>query len=306
MSEVTLIQTTLDATTGYLEINVAGAKPFLMSYSPNGVSANSKVAEVVKVLRRISDIEVQLGGSGFAANLPTTHEGEVQLAIAKEMGFSIVTASIVKALDIQGSDEGSAYSLQAQVSQNTVAIYLNSALGLAQTSVNIPQFVLILHPQDDQHVLHEAKISFPGATGSLSLDNSITTLAVQALKLNASDITVDVDGQNALHGISDDQIDASVKMVQGDGTITFAQQFSAQVIFSANPLINQTGMISGAIAQGTEIVFPHSAEQAKVLAGSIDLFGTLDFAGSMNATVGSCIEGQKNAPLFLQTAICKF
>ena len=307
MADITLIQTPLDATTGYLEVNVAGAKPFLMGYGPGGLSVNSKIAEVVKTLQRLSEIVIQNGENGFADKLPTTHEGEIQLAITSEMGFSIIAASITKAIDIQGIDDGSAYSLQAQASQNTLAVALNAALGFAQASINLPEFVLTLHPQDDLHVIHEVQVQFPGASGSLSLDNSLATMALEALRLKKSDIYVNVDGQNAVHGMSNDQIDASIHMVQGgDGTVTFAQQFSAQVTFSLNPLINKTGTISGSVAQGTQVTFPHSVEQGKVLAGSIDLLGTLDFAGSMNATVGSCIEAQQNAPLFLQTAICKF
>ena len=307
MADVTLIQTPLDATTGYVEVNVAGAKPLLMSYSPSGLSANSQVAEVVKTLLHISEIGIQNGEEDFADKLPTTYEGEVQLVVTNEMGFSIVTASIIQAIDIKGHDNENAYGLQAQVSQNAVVFSLNGVLGLAQASVSLPQLTLTINPMDEQHQFHQVQIHFPGASGSLSLDNSLETMALQALRLNASDIYIDVDGQNAVHGMSNDQIDASIHMAEGgDGSITFSKQFSAQVIFSANSLINKTGTLSGSVAEGTQVLFPHAMEQGKVLSGSIDLLGTLDFTGSMTATAGLCIEGKKDAPVFLQTAVCKF
>ena len=307
MADVTLTQTALDDSTGYVEINVAGSKPLLMSYSPDGLSANSKVIEVVKTLHRVSDILVQNGEHGFADKLPTTFDGEIQLAISSKMGFSAVTASIIAALDIQGTDSGSAYGLQAQVSQNTLAVYLKPDLGLAQASVNIPKFVLTMNPHDEQNLIHQVQIQFPGATGTLSLDNSIATMALQALRLNSSDIYIDVDGQNAVHGISSEELDASIQVAPGgDGKLTFAQQFSAQAIFSSNPLISKTGTISASVDQGTQIIFSHTAQQGKVIAGSINLLGTLDFAGSLNASAGTCLEGQKAAPLYLQSVICKF
>ena len=307
MADMTLIQTPADDSTGIVEINVAGAQPLLLSYSLDGLSANSKISEVVQTLRHVSDIVVQNGETGFSDKLPTISDGEVQLAVSSKLGFSAVTASVTTALDIQGTDNGSAYGLQAQVSQNTVAIYLKADLGLAQASVNLPQFVLTLNPHDELNVIHQVQIEFPGAKGTLRLDNSLAIMTLEALRLNASDIYIDVDGQSAVHGISSEQIDASIQMAQGgDGTLTFAQQFSAQAIFSSNSLINKTGTLSASIEKGTQVIFPHAAQQAKVQAGSIQLLGTLDFAGSLNAATGTCIEGQKKAPLFLQSAICKF
>ena len=57
---------------------------------------------------------------------------------------------------------------------------------------------------------------------------------------------------------------------------------------------------------GTQVYFPYQAQQAKVLLGSVQLTGTQDFAGSLDAQANSCIEGQQGTPVFLQVAPCQF
>lgn len=308
MEKVLLTQIPSHNGSGVLEVRINGSKLVTLSYSPNSVSLFASVSDVVGALTQVSQIIVQDGGEDFANKLPSTHEGAIQLEVSHQLSVSTVKAHILAALDIRGQNEnGDDYSIQVQPSQNTLSISLDSALGVAQASISLPQVQALFTANDEQNLKHQVQAQFPGATGSLNLENSISTMALQALKLSASEAYISVDGSLAASLNFADQIDAEVQSAQGGHVmINVLSAATTQLEILSNPLITKTGSVTASVAQGTQVYVPYQATQAKVLAGSIELLGTLDFDGSMNAQANTCVEHQQDAPLFLQTSDCQF
>lgn len=91
----------------------------------------------------------------------------------------------------------------------------------------------------------------------------------------------------------------------GNKSVTFASEFSAQIDIVANALINGNGQLNAYVAQGTEVYFKMNSQQAQVISGSVQLIGTDSFNGIMDAQQNTCIEGQQNAPIPLQTVVCE-
>lgn len=308
LEEVTIKQTTADSTTGIVEFSVADAKPFLLTYSPSAIGVTTQFSEIIQVLKEVSRLEVQNGGPGFANTIPSVHQGALTIALSNSMAMSILDFSITQAINLGGQDgAGRPYSFTAAVAQHAATIVFNSALSMAYVTLNVPAVSVNMTAHDDQNGIHSLEVQFPGLSGSLNLDNALEMIAVQALKLTTPDAYINIDGQSAIHGIFNDEVHAELKSSQGGNlTLSFLQQFSAQVDVTANALIPSTGTISALVAQNTQIYFPHNSEQAKVLQGALQLTGTQDFTGSMDAQANSCIEGGPNSPLFLETVVCPF
>lgn len=307
MEQVVLTQIPIDNTSGIVELCVAGSKFFTLYYGANVISAYASLTEIVSALTKVSDILVQNGELGFANSLPTVHEGGIQFDVSSQMSISMVKASITSALDIQGQNQnGQAYSIQAEAADGLINVALESASGMGYLSINLPQAQALFSAFDQQNQSHQVQVQFPGATGTINLDNSLASLTAQALKLSASDVYVFVDGQTAVHGTFADQVDATLQAQTGNITLSFLGQVSAQAEFTANPLIGSNGTITAMIIASTQVYFPYQAQQAKVLMGSVQLTGTQDFAGSLDAQSNSCIDGQQGTPVFLQVVPCQF
>ena len=308
LEEVTLTQTAIDSTSGSLVVSVADAHPFILGYNPSVISISTQFNEIIQTLKEVSRIEVQTGGPGFANTLPSIYQGAVTVSISNSMAISIVDFNITQAIDVSGQDNnGHTYSFKAAAAQHVATVALSSALGWGQLSLNVPTASLKTTVYDDQNASHALEVQFPGLTGSFNLDNALEMISVQALKLTTPDAYISIDGQNAVHGSFSEAVEAELKSSQGGNlTLNFKQQFSAQIDINANALISSTGTIAAAIAQGTQVYFPHNSDQAKVLQGSVQLSGTQDFSGSMDAQMNECIEGRQNAPLFLETVTCPF
>lgn len=307
MEQLVLTQIPIDKTSGVVELRVAGEKFFTLYYGANVVSAYASLTEIVSALTKVSDILVQNGELGFASSLPAVHEGGIQFDISNQMSISMVKASITSALDIQGLNKnGQAYSIQAAVSDGLINVALESASGMGYLSINLPQVKAIFSAFDQQNMNHQVEVQFPGATGTINLDNSAASITALALKLSASDIYASVDGQTAVHATAADEFNVQLTAQNGDLTANFMSPLTAQAEFSTNALIQSTGTISASIDGGTQVYFPYQAQQAKVLFGSVQLTGTQDFTGSLDAQANSCIEGQQGTPVFLQVAPCQF
>lgn len=308
MDEVTLVQTTTDSTSGVLDLSIAGAHPFSLSYSPSSLSISTRFDEIIKTIKEISRVNVQNGHQEFDSSLPSVHEGALSLSVSNGLATSTIDFSITEAVHVAGQNQnGSPYSIQAAAAQHVASITLNSDLGIAHASISIPAVAAIFTAHDDQNTDHLVEVQFPGLNGAFNLDNALEMISVQALKLTAADAYINVDGQSAVHGIFNNQLDAEIKSSQGGNVkLSFLQQFSAQIELYTNPLIRSTGSISALVAQNTQIYFPYQNKQAKVLQGLVQLTGTQDFAGTMDAQPNTCIEGEQNRPLFLESVACEF
>ena len=307
MKQVTLMQTPANDTDGALQIAIGKAQPFYINYSESAVSVRTTLAEIIKTIGEVDAVLKQNGEAGFTGPLPTTYAGAFELGATSSMVISNLRFSILAAVDVQGLNEnGEAYSLQVAAAQNLLSLSLNPLTGLAAASASLPPVAASFYARNDQNIAHQVQVSFPGLSGTLTLNNSLEQLALQAFKLSTPDIFVTVDGQTAAHFSTASQIDAHLQSnIGGDRSVSFSSEFSAQLNIFANGLINQSGQLNAAISQGTELYFQQDSKQAKVVLGSVQLLGGGDFSGMMDAQQDACIAGQQNNPIPLQTVVCE-
>lgn len=307
MKKVSLLQTPSNETEGTLQIAFGKAQPFYITYTESEVSIRTTLAEIVKTIGEVDAVLKQNGEVGFTGTLPTTYAGAFQLGATSSLGISSVRFSILASVDLQGLNEkGEAYSLQVAAAPNLVSLILNPLTGIAAVSASVPPVAASFYARNNDEIPRHVQVSFPGLSGTVSLNNALEQIALQAVKFTAPDVFVTVDGQAAAHVFADSQIDAHLQShAGGDKSVHFAGEFSAQINIFANALIDQNGQLNASIAQGTELYFKQGSEQAKVVAGSVQLLGGGDFSGMMDAQQNDCIQSQENNPIPLQTALCE-
>ena len=307
MKQVTLTQTPSNSTDGTLQIAFGKAQPFYLNYSEGEVSVRTTLAEIIKTIGEVDTVLKQNGKAGFNGTLPTTYAGAFQLGATSALGVSSLRFSILASVDVQGlNDMGEAYSLQLAGTPNLLSLTLNPFTGIAAVSVSLPPVAASFYARNEDEIPHQVQVSFPGLSGTVSLNNALEQIALQAVKFTSPDAFVTVDGQAAAHLFSASQIDAHLQShAGGDKSVSFSSELSAQINIFANGLINQTGQLNASIAQGTELYFKQGSEQAKVITGSVQLLGGGDFSGMMAAQQDDCIEGQQNNAIPLQVVVCQ-
>ncbi len=305
MSLVTLVQVPNDDASGTLFINIDNAQPFQLYYSSDEIIARGSIAEIVKALSKIDPILKQSGNVGVG-QLPTTYTGAFEFKVGSFMTISHVRFNITTPIDVRGENvNGSTYSVQISSAEEVLKISLDSLSGIGSASANLPAVAASLKVHDGQEILHDVQVVFPGLSGKVKLDNSLERMTFQTIKFNSTDTFISVDGQTAAHIYSASQIDAHVQTFSGgDKSLHFFGAFEIQFDIFSNALIEGNGQILASIAEKTELSFKFNSVQAQVISGSLQLTGAGDFAGSLNAQAGSCIEGLENA-FPLQQVVCQ-
>ncbi len=296
MKLISFTQSPANETDGILEVKIGNAHPGYFLYSSDAVSARATVAEIVKTVGEIDQVFKNAGNPGLSSPLPTTHEGAFELTAASFMSISSLYLSITSDVDLRGENENAeAYSLQIASAQNLISATLDSVTGIGTASAALPLVQAAFTVHDEQNAGHSVQVYFPGLTGGLTLNNSLESMAIEAIKLATPDAYVTVDGQAAAHFTSASQIDAIIQSYAGgDKSLSFASPISAQVDINTNALINGNGQLNASVAANTQLYFKFQSKQAKVTAGSVQLIGGGDFSGMMDAQQDSCIEGQQN------------
>ncbi len=181
---------------------------------------------------------------------------------------------------------------------------LDSITEIGSASAAIPAIAAEFTVHNDQDVAHQVKISFPGVSAGLNLDNALERISLQA-SLSSPEAYITVDDMPAARLFADSQIDGFLQSYAGGhGSINFSSAFAAQIEIAANGIIDGDGEFTAEVAAGTSLYFPFDAEQAKVISGSILLNGSGSFLGSLNAQADSCIAGQENS-FPLQVVACQ-
>lgn len=307
LEKVSFSQLPINETDGTVTFEINKVKMLELDYGKNGIRVRAILADAIKALTEVSQILQQNGEQGFAASLPTTYSGSIELTVSSNLSMSTIGFGITSALDIRGQNENAeSYSLQAAASQNMLIIALDADNEQGKASIALPPVAALFTVHNEQNIAHQVEVSFPGFSVNLSLDNALELIAIQALKLTSPDAFVKVDGQAAAKLFSDSIADGFIKsFAGGDLSLSFLNPVSVDVEIAANPLMNVSGQIALDIAAATEVFFKQNSEQVKVLSGSIQIIGTDSFAGSMNAEVNMCIAGQQNSPLPINTVVCE-
>ena len=307
MKQVELLQTPSSKTDGSLKISIGASSPFNIGYGQSEIKVQTALSEIIKAIKEVDQVFKQNGEAGFQGTFPTTYAGAFELSASSLLTVSQLSLKITSAVDLRGQNENAeAYSIQIAASPNLASVSLDALSGIGAVAVLLPPALAAFTVHDDQNIAHEVQVSFPGLSGALILNNSLEKVILQALKLSSPDVYVTVDGQAAAQFSLASQIDAQLQSyANGDKSLSFDKEILAQIDIVANPLINATGQLSTTVAQGTELFFKLNSTQAEVRSGSIQLLGTGSFNAIMDAQQGACIEGQQNAPLPLQTAVCQ-
>ncbi|MGZ3690474.1 MAG: hypothetical protein ACXVAX_03160 [Pseudobdellovibrio sp.] len=305
LSHVSFVQSPVSTAEGALVMMVDNAAPFTLYYNASLVSVTADAAEIVKSLAKLSAIQIQDGHQGFDDQLPTIASGKAQVTFSSTMGINTVGVDITNPIflqDIQNNVQK--YLLQIDQAQGVLALAFNASLNVASAGVNLPAVLAQFTSTDDQHLDHAVQITFPGASGSLQLDNSVSQIAVQALKLSQSGASIAVDGVTVGQLISSSTVNAEITSYAGaDISVKSIDDFSAQVQIAANPFMDKSGNLSLSLTAGTEIYWSYDFSQAKILSGEAQLTGTNDFAASLDVTAGQCVGGQNAG---LQVSACQF
>jgi hypothetical protein len=304
-AKVSFLQEVSDEDTGYVQLQVDGVAALGLVYDPTLISFNVNLPNLFAAFEKIDAIKVASGEESFTQGFPSTRNGAATLTVANQMGASIIDLTISQAIEIAGvTPEGQNYALNVPAANNVATISLISSLGIASVSLNVPAATALIPVNDHQDVKHGLGISFPGASGQISLNNAMSLIDVAGVSLNSAIVSATVDGQPAIQLSVPAQLNAQVHTSAGDLNVQFSSAFSAGLQSVSNALFDKTGSVSAAIAQDTNILFAKDAHQAKVLNGSFSLIGSGDFTANMDAQAGMCIEGQ-DEPFYLQTAACQ-
>lgn len=306
MGQITIAQVPQDATSGYVQLYLAGTNPLNFAYTADLISAQVSVGEIVKALLEIDKIEVTHNEPSQAQELPSVAQGNFSFTVAQQMGATIVDFTVNQAINVEGTNaEGQNYSVAIPAGQNLVTASLYPAMSLGAISLNIPQVNLMFPVRDENEMPHSVVIAFPGATGVATLNNAMSMIDLAAIKLSAASVQATIDGQPAVQLSVVGQLDAQVTSSAGDVNVKFLTGLQAQLDIAANNLFSGVGSITAQVTQNTELAFAKDADQAKVLSGSFSFIGTQDFTANMNAQAGMCIQGDENQGLYLETAICQ-
>lgn len=305
MGQVTIAQVPQDATSGYVQLYLAGTNPFNFAYTADLISAQASVGEIIAALLEIDKIEVAHNPS-YAQDLPSVAQGNFNFTVSQQMGATIVDFTVNQAINVAGTDsDGRNYSVAIPAGQNLITASLYPAMNLGAVSVNIPQVNVMFPVYDENEMTHSVAIAFPGLTGVATLNNAMSMIDLSTFKLSAASMQATIDGQPAGQLSVIGQLDAQVTSSAGDVNVKFLSGLQAQLDVTANSLFSSVGSIAAQVTQNTEITFPKDIEQAKVLSGSFSFIGSQDFTANMNAQAGMCIQGDENQDLYLETAICQ-
>lgn len=306
MKKVSFTQHPATETDGAVEIKIGNARPFYLIYGENAVAVRATLGEIVKAIAVVDQVHKDNGEEGMKSPLPTTHEGEIELVVASFMSISSFHISIISDIDLQGENENARpYSVQIAAAQNLLSATLDSVTGIGTASAALPQVSAAFTVYNEQNDLHNVEVFFPGLSGNLTLDNSLESIALEAVKLTSSQAYATVNGQSAIHFTSASQIDAILQSYAGgDKSLSFASPISAQLNIYANDLIDKNAVVSLNVEADTQLYFAYESKQAKVVSGSVQLTANGDFSGNLDAQKDSCIEGQDEG-FPLQTVVCQ-
>ncbi len=304
-SHVSFVQSAISESEGVLVMMVDNAAPFTLYYNSDLVSVTADAAEIVKSLATLSAIKIDNGNEGFSDKLPTLATGKAQITLNKTMGINIVGLDISSPIFLQNTQNNvQKYLLQIDQAQGVLALAFNTNLGLASAGINLPPVLAQFYAHDEQNTEHAMQITFPGASGSLQLDNSLSQIAVQALKMSQSGASLAVDNVTVGQFVSDSTLNAEINSYAGsDASVKVIDDFAAQVIIAANPFMDKNGNISINITAASEVYWAYAFKQAKLVSGAVELTGTDDFAGSLNVTAAQCVGGPNAG---LQVTPCQF
>jgi hypothetical protein len=307
VEKVSLAQIEQDATSGYVQFHFAGTNPFNFVYTPELVSISTNFSQLVSAAEQLDIIRVAHGDPSFAANLPTVRDGAATLTIAKSMGAAIIDITASQNVKLVGStDKGQDYNVEFPAQNNIVTIALYPLLSIGTVSVNIPAAQVQVKVFDNNEVLHPVAFSFPGASGIATLNNSMSMLELSAVKLNAPQFNVAVNGQPAISAQIPNQLDAQIKTyVGGHFSLKALADFQLNLSTQANSLFDSTGSVALTVQQNTELFQAKDAPNAQVLSGSITLIGTQDYTANMSAQAGMCVAGSDQEAFYLQVVNCQ-
>lgn len=304
-SRMTLAQVEQDATSGLVQVYLENIKAFGFVYTPEIVSLNVSLPELLETLKKVDEIKVAHNEESM--NLPTTAQGNVALTLAQKMGATIADVTVNQKVRIIGVDRDSQnYDYAIESGQNAVTASFYPNMGIAALSVQLPQAVLTFPVHDHDNIYHSMQLVFPGGQGVATLNNAMSMIDFSGVQLAAPTVTAKADGQAMAQLTVNGQVNAQVTSYAGGHIgLKFLSPVSGQLQTVSNPLFSEQGTITASITQGTEVYFAKDAQQAKVISGSFTYVGTQDFIANMTATAGMCIEGDENQSLYLQTAVCK-
>lgn len=306
VEKISIAQVEQDATSGYVQVHFAGTNPFNFVYTAELISISTHFSQLVSAAEQVDLIKVALGDASFAANLPSIHEGAATLTIAKQMGASIIDITASQNVKIVGSTEkGQNYNVQFAAQNNIVTLALYPLLSLGSVSVNIPAAQVQVDIFDNNNNLHPMAVSFPGASGVATLNNAMSMIELSAVKFNAPQLDITINGQPAISAQVPNQLDAQITTYVGAHVSAKALAgFQFNLSVQSNSLFDKTGTVALNVQQGTELFKAKNDEHAQVISGSITLLGTQDFTANMSAQAGMCVAGN-DQPFYLEVVNCQ-
>lgn len=306
MEKISIAQIEQDATSGVVQVHFAGTNPFNFAYTPELISISTNFSQLVSAAQQVDLIKVALGETSFAANLPSVHDGAATLTIAKQMGAAIIDITATQNVKIVGStDKGQNYNVEFAAQNNIVTITLFPLLSLGTVSINIPAAQVQVDIFDSNEDLHPMAVNFPGASGVATLNNAMSMLELSAVKLNAPQLDVSINGQPALSAQVPNQLDAQITSYVGaHASVKALANFEFNLSVQSNSLFNETGTVALSVQQDTELFKAKDDEHAQVISGSITLLGTQDFTANMSAQAGMCVAGN-DQPFYLEVVNCQ-
>lgn len=290
MREVRITQEVTDGSSGSARIELFNRRPIELGYSSSGIEVAVDLAELLAVLNE-ENARLQQRGQRGMGGLPSFAEGRLRSSLGSpRLGAVSFGVAVERALEISGTDsEGGSYHLQVPAAQSLASVSFDAIVRTAQAVLDVPAFEVTFPMKDEQSVVHQLTASFPGLTGTFSLDDAAKALRLSNIQLKSPTISVELDGSMLGQIMAPTELTATAIASSGRFSLTIENSFGMQAMIAGVPQVMEAqGTLQASIDAGTSID-GIGGEQMKLSAGRLQLNGTGDFNFSLDASAPQCV-----------------